>query len=190
MSTTVAAIPRKRFTRSEVEQMYDAGLFAGQRLELIDGELLDKMGQKPPHIWVIGVLQDLLISLFGNGRVRIQRPIEVQIADQKWTLPEPDLVVLKEDKPDFKTRYVTGSELLLLIEVADTSVQFDLTIKRDLYARSEVGEYWVVDLNKRCVIVHRHLQRDKYTSINAIYEGETLAMETAGATFSLAQFLP
>jgi Uma2 family endonuclease len=69
-------------------------------------------------------------------------------------------------------------------------VQFDLTIKRDLYARAEVGEYWVVDINKRCVIVHRHLQGDKHTSINAIYEGETLAKETAGATLSLAQFLP
>jgi Uma2 family endonuclease len=69
-------------------------------------------------------------------------------------------------------------------------VQFDLTIKRDLYARAEVCEYWVVDINKRCVIVHKHLQQDKYTNINAIYEGETIALESAGATFSLAQFLP
>lgn len=66
------------------------------------------------------MLHRLLTAFFGSERVQVQGPIEVQIADQKWTLPEPDLVVLKEDKPDFKTRYVTGSELLLLIEVADT----------------------------------------------------------------------
>ncbi len=60
--------------------MYEAGLFAGEKLELIDGELLDKMGQKPRHAWVIRMLQHLLSSFFGSERVQVQCPSELLIS--------------------------------------------------------------------------------------------------------------
>ncbi len=67
---------------------------------------------------------------------------------------------------------------------------FDLTIKRALYARAEVREYWVIDLKKRCVIVHRELSADRYVSVTALYEGATLTIEGVGAGFAVAKFLP
>jgi Uma2 family endonuclease len=130
---------RKRFTRDEVDQMQNAGLFLDQRLELIDGDLIDKMGQNPPHAIAIRLLQACLIRIFGAERTQVQLPIELAASDQMWNLPEPDIAVLKEfKKEDYAQRHPSGNELLLLVEVADKSLRHDCTTKRDLYARAGV----------------------------------------------------
>ena len=184
------APPRKRFTRAEFQQMADSGLFVDQRLELIKGDLIDKMGQKPMHAYIIRIVQALLSALFGAERIQVQLPIEVQAADQESSLPEPDLAILKEARPDFQTRYPRGPELLLVIEVADTTLQHDLTTKRDLYARAGVSEYWVLDLKQRRVIIHRQLSRGKYATINALTDQETASIEGANANISVSEILP
>src|SRR5712691_12986752 len=81
---------RKRFTRAEVRSMDEAGLFAGQRLELIEGDLIDKMGQRPPHASTIQLLLVWLAGVFGLDRVRVQLPVEAAPADRERSLPEPD----------------------------------------------------------------------------------------------------
>src|SRR5258708_1406621 len=100
MSAATLQPPRKRFTRGEVEQMLEAGLFAGQRLELIDGELIDKMGQNPPHAYAIQALLSWLVKVFGAQQTRVQLPLEAAVAEQERSLPEPDLAVLAELKVD------------------------------------------------------------------------------------------
>lgn len=84
--------PRRRFTRSDVDRMLQAGLFSGLRYELIQGDLIDKIGQNPPHADCISRLNALLGQLYPN-RLRPQLPLEVTRADQPWSLPEPDLAV-------------------------------------------------------------------------------------------------
>ncbi len=180
--------PRKRFTRAEVEQMDDSGLFAGQRFELIEGDLIDKMGQKPPHAYVICLFQAMLARLFGPERTRVQIPIEVQTADQEWSLPEPDLSVLKKAKTEFQKRFPRSDELLLVIEVADSTVKYDLTTKRDLYARAGVEEYWVVDIKQRRLFVHCDSRVGEFVTLNIL--SETEAVSVAGTTIPVAQMLP
>jgi Uma2 family endonuclease len=154
-------LPRKRFTRSEVDQMLDTGIFAGQRFELIDGELIDKIGQKPPHANAIQRCMTILLKLFSGELVRVQLPMEAGPADRERSVPEPDLAVAAEAKPDFSRRHPHGRELLLLIEVSDPTLRHDATKKRDLYARAGVTEYWVLGLNGRRLIVHRGLTHEK-----------------------------
>src|SRR6266436_6727361 len=106
--TTAEALPRKRFTRDEVERYVEAGFFDGQRFEIIDGDLLDKMGQKPPHAmgirliqaWLtkmgqnppnamgIGLTRVCLQRILGGDRVQSQLPIETAGADRERSLPE------------------------------------------------------------------------------------------------------
>jgi Uma2 family endonuclease len=177
MSAAITLPPRKRFTRSEVEQMAEAGLFAGQRFELIDGDLIDKMGQNPPHATAIELCMEQFIVIFGVRLVRVQLPMEAGAADGERSVPEPDLAVLMERKPDFSRRHPNGDELRLLVEVADTTVRYDSTLKRDLYARAGVPEYWVLDLNNRRIIVHRQLDvhKSEYTNIQSYAETETVS---------------
>jgi Uma2 family endonuclease len=177
MSAAIIQPPRKRFTRSEVEQMLEAGLFAGQRFELIDGDLIDKMGQNPPHATAIELCMEQLVRIFGVRLVRVQLPMEASGLDRERSVPEPDLAVLVERKPDFARRHPNGSELKLLVEVSDTTVRYDSTTKRDLYARAGVPEYWVLDLTNRRALVHRQLDPNKseYANIQSYGETETVS---------------
>jgi Uma2 family endonuclease len=161
-SPAADSLRRKRFTRSEVDRMVALGIFDGQRCELIDGELIDKMGQNPPHAQAIRNLFAWLAGLFGAGRLQMQLPVEVKPGDSEWSLPEPDIAVLAEAGGEYGKRHPRGDELLLIVEVADTSLRQDLTTKRDLYARASVSEYWVVDLQSRRVNVHRNPEQGEY----------------------------
>jgi Uma2 family endonuclease len=169
-------LPRKRFTRSEVEAMLEAGVFEGQRFELIDGDLIDKMGQKPPHMFAIQRCQELFIELFGSARVRVQGPMEAGPVDREKSMPEPDVLVLREAKDEYRERHPSGPESVLVVEVADTTVRPDLTRKRDLYASAGVQEYWVLDLKDRRLVVHRALggANAKFASIESYSEDETV----------------
>jgi Uma2 family endonuclease len=164
--------PRKRFTRAEVEQMLEAGLSLIERCELIDGDLIDKMGQNPPHAAAIRRTTVALTEIFGAERILVQAPIEVAAAERQWTWPEPDVAVLAHASLEYEQRHPRGDELLVLVEEADTTVRQDAFKKRDIYARAGVPEYWVFALGQRRLIVHRHLTQGSY--------GETLVLLETG----------
>ncbi len=171
LADTGLPLPRKKFTREEVNRLLEEGFFEEQRFELIDGDLIDKMGQKPPHANAIHKLMVQLIEAFGVGRVLIQAPIEAGPRDQKWSQPEPDLAVLSADWK-FANRHPGGNELTLAVEVADSSVRHDATRKREIYANAGVLEYWVLDLNSRRLLVFGNLQDDAYTESLVLSQDE------------------
>jgi Uma2 family endonuclease len=184
------ALPRKRFSREEVDEMLQAGLFAGERYELIDGDLIDKMGQNPPHGAAIVKIQKWLATFVDIGRIRIQLSMEAAREDRKWTIPEPDLAVVAEEKADYEQRHPRGDEMLLVIEVSDTTVKFDLTRKAVLYARAGVPEYWVLNLPRRQLVVHRQPDGVEYRSIRIHSEEETVSMEGLDRTVKVGELLP
>lgn len=156
--------------------MQNAGLFAGQRFELINGDLIDKIGQSPPHASAVQLLLICLANLFGTRCIRVQLPLEAAPADRQRSVPEPDIAVVAEAKPDYRTRHPRGDETVLVAEVADSSVQHDATVKRDLYARAGVPEYWVLDLTARRLIVHRRLLDGVFQEIRVLPEDETVSL--------------
>jgi Uma2 family endonuclease len=184
------ALPRKRFTRAEVECLLDSGFFVGQRYELIDGDLIDKMAQKPPHASTIGMVLNWLAGVFGTSRVRVQLPVETAGEDRERSVPEPDLAVLRELKPEYQQRHPRGDELLLVVEVADSSAAFDLSRKAILYARAGVPEYWVVDLGRRMLVVHRQPDGTQYRHIQIHSQDERVSMEGRGESVLVKDILP
>jgi Uma2 family endonuclease len=119
----------------------------------------------------------------------VQLPIEVDEADQELSLPEPDLAVLQEAKAEYQNRYPRGSELLLVVEVADATVQNDLTKKRNLYLRAGVSEYWVLDLRRRCLVVHRQPAGMKYALVVTLSEKESVLVGEQ-SEMPIARMLP
>lgn len=174
-SPTADLLRRKRFTRSEFDRMLELGLFEGQRCELIDGELIDKMGQNPPHAYAIRRLFAWLTGLFGPDRLLIQSLVELKPGDSDWSLPEPDVAVLAHNGGEYAKRHPRGDELLLAVEVADASLRQDLTTKCDLYAKASVAEYWVLDLQSRRLIVHRHPEQDEYRETAILNESDPVS---------------
>jgi Uma2 family endonuclease len=166
---------RKRWTRAECDAMERAGLLEGQHLELIDGELINKMGKNQPHVVVLMELMGYLFDVFGRKRVSVEAPVDVAPQDNPTNEPEPDAMVLKAGFTHSRSRRPQAGQIALIVEVADTTLRFDLTVKAKLYARAGIEEYWVIDVNGRRIIVHRAPAVGVYGSVVAYAETQNVA---------------
>jgi len=175
--------PRKRWTRSEFDALYSSGLLPGQRLELVEGDLIDKMGKKRPHVNSLHLLHHSLVEVFGWSLVNLAASIDVAPEDNPSNEPEPDLVVSNRNLFSFTTDNPCPEDLQLVVEVADSTLWFDLTTKAALYARAGIVEYWVLDVAGRRLIVHRDPQAGRYRSVVAYGEHESVAPLGAPESF-------
>jgi hypothetical protein len=186
--------PRKRWNRAECERLEALGIFGQQRVELIEGELIDKMGKNRPHVKTAALLTAWLIHVFGGLRVNAEAPIDVAPEDNPTNQPVPDLIVLSReysDSPGYSSATPQPQDLEVVIEIADTSLGFDLTVKAALYARAAIVEYWVLDVPGRRLIVHRDPQNGQYGSVTAYNEQEGIApLGAADSTFQVRDVFP
>ncbi len=166
--------PRKRWTREECVALEASGIWDQQHLELIEGELISKMGKKRPHTISLVRVQAWLVRVFGEQYVNPETPIDLAPLDNTINEPEPDLIVLSKQSDDVRDRNPQPSEVRLLVEIADSTLRFDLTVKARLYARARIVEYWVVDIPGRRIIVHRDPQEGQYLSVVAYAEQESV----------------
>jgi Uma2 family endonuclease len=187
-----AASPkRKRWTRAECDSLDALGLLNEQHLELVEGELIDKMGKNRPHVNALVLIQGWLIQVFGIRLVNPEAPIDVSPEDSPSSAPEPDLIVLKRDISYFRSANPGPQDLYLVVEIADTTLYFDLATKAALYARAGIEDYWVLDVSGRRLIVHRQPQAGKYTSVLIYNEQESVApLAAPQAMFKVADAFP
>src|SRR5437868_3188646 len=115
---------RVRWTRKQCQALLDAGILEG-RYELVDGEIISKMGQKPPHRIAVMLVCQWLRTLFGELFVHSQFSIDVADEDNEHNEPEPDAAVTREPTTAYTKRNPGPKDLLLAIEVSDTTLRFD-----------------------------------------------------------------
>ena len=151
MATEVDATPKtRRWTRVEYERLVELGVFDGERLELLDGVLALRESQGSRHSAAIRAVLDALRTALGHAwQIDSQLPIALD-ADSE---PEPDVVVVPRDPERYRRGH--PDRPVLIVEVAETSYRIDHTYKASLYARAGVAEYWVVDVVRDTVEVHR-----------------------------------
>jgi Uma2 family endonuclease len=165
---------RIRWTRAQCDAIREAGVLTG-RYELIDGEIISKTGQNPPHATGIGLLLPWLVDVFGARFVRVQMTIEVGDADPDHNEPEPDLAVTRQPVKAYSRRHPGPDDLLLVAEVSDSTLRFDRMKKAFLYALAGIQEYWVLDLNGGQLLVHRRPAPGGYLEITAYGADESVA---------------
>jgi Uma2 family endonuclease len=183
--------PRKRWTREQCAPLAAAGLFEKERLELVDGELISKMGKNRPHVNSFTLVLVWLQKTFGHQFVNAEAPIDVNLNDNPSNEPEPDLIVLKRQFATFVSANPQPHDISLLVEISDTTLNFDLTVKAALYARAAILEYWVLDVTGRRLYSHRNPVSGKYTSVTIYGEREFLAPLAAPESgFCPAQAFP
>lgn len=181
---------RKRWTRADCEFLERVGVLR-ERYELIDGEIISKMGQNQPHAITIVRLVKWLISVFGGDFVLCQLPVEVTPGDQPNNKPEPDASVLARPATDFPSDAPGPGDVLFVVEVSDSTLRDDLTVKAAVYARAGFPEYWVLDVTSRRLIVHRQPTGGAYGEVAAFLEDETLApLAAPSQTIRVADLLP
>jgi Uma2 family endonuclease len=166
--------PHKLWTRNDCAALEKAGLIESDRYELIEGELVLKMSKNHPHVLAVYVLACWLRSVFGEAFVVQEPAIDLRPEDNPSSQPEPDVIVLNEPFRDLLS-HARPSQLRLVAEVSSTTSTFDLTTKARLYARSSIPEYWVLDLERRRLIVHREPRGDAYQFVRAFGEDERVS---------------
>ena len=159
--------PRKRWTRAECEAIEAAGVLAQQRYELIEGELISKMGKKRPHVNSLALVMHWLVEVFGFEFVNQEAPIDVAPEDTPTSEPEPDITILHTPSGE-SDRNPAPAEIALLVEVSDTTIHFDLGPKAALYARAGIQEYWVLDINARVIHQHREPSPEGYRTLRTV----------------------
>jgi hypothetical protein len=144
---------RRLFTREEYHRMGEVGILKPtDRVELIRGEIVNMSPIGPRHAAFVNNLNQLLVTrLAGRAIVSVQNP--VVLADD--TEPQPDLAILRRRPLPYKDAEPVTADVLLLIEVAESSLAYDRSTKLRLYAEAGIPEYWVVDTVAESVEVYR-----------------------------------
>jgi hypothetical protein len=179
---------RRLFTRAEYHRMGDAGIFKPtERVELIEGEIIEMSPIGPRHVAFVNNLNQLLVTrLAGRGIASIQNPVVLS----DLTEPEPDVAILRRERPvPYKEAEVVTEDVLLLIEVAETSLAYDRSTKRRLYAAAGIPEYWLVDCVAESVDVYRAPGRDGYAEVSRVSSAAATLGPQAfpGVTVTLAE---
>lgn len=184
-----SGVCRRRWTRDEYYRAADLGLFRPEeRLELLDGEILEKKTQKPPHAYAILRAFRVLTTVFGTGyHIRPQLPLVLNDESE----PEPDLVVVVGTEDDYPRSHPTAAEARLVVEVADTTLRFDRTRKRPAYCRAGVSEYWILNLRQRCLEVYRDPAGARYLTATVHAETEVVTpLAAPSAQLAVTELLP
>ncbi len=162
-----------RFTVDDYHRMAEAGIIAADaRVELIDGEILEMSPIGRRHKACVDRLTRLFTQAVGLlAIVRIQSSVVLG----ERTEPQPDLAILTNRADFYATVDETVDDILLVVEVADSSEGYDRTTKAALYARYGVRELWIVNLARGQVVVYREPAPDGYTTTRVYRRGEAIS---------------
>ena len=170
--TTVMPQPiQLRFSVDEYYKMIELGMLKEyERAEIIEGELIRKMTAGNRHAFIVDLLTRIFVrNTAENILVRIQNPIRLTDFNE----PEPDLVLADLTKFDGR-RHPRPEEVLLLIEVSDSTLKYDRDKKLPLYAEAEIAEVWIINLMNEIVEVHTQPSVGLYQSVKIYRRGETM----------------
>ena len=171
----------RRFTVDEYHRMIDAGLFAAQeRVELVEGWIVPKMTRSPDHDMVIELAEAAIRRRLPQGwRIRLQSALT--IADSE---PEPDLAVVKGEIRSQRGRHPGPLETALVIEVSDSTLVYDHTLKARAYARAAIPCYWIINLVESKIEAYSNptglIDQPAYLVRQDHFVGHSLPFQVAG----------
>ena len=165
----------RRFNVDEYHRMAAAGILTeDDPVELIEGEIVEMPPMGSIHAARVSRLNRLLSSKVGDlVDARVRLPVRLDDHSE----PEPDLALVQLRADFYAAAHPGPDDMLLVIEVADTTARYDRTIKGALYARAGIPEYWLVDLQRGHVEVRREPTGGRYRAVQVFRRGEQLRSE-------------
>lgn len=165
---------RHRYTVADYHRMGEAGILAPDaRVELIDGEIVDMPPIGSPHAGTVDQMAHTLSqAVTGRALLRVQNPLRLD----EHSEPQPDVAVLKPRTDFYKSRHPRPSDVLLVVEVAETSLRYDRDDKIPLYARHGILEAWLADLVGKRLVRYRNPQQGAYALVDEIDLGATIEL--------------
>ena len=163
----------KYWTVQEYHHMSDVGILdANERTELITGKIVLMTAKGTPHVIALQLAASNLQSQLNHiALIRTQDPIELD----DFSEPEPDLVIVKGKILDYTDRHPSPEDVYLVVEIADSTLKKDCEVKDKLYARSNISDYWVIDVKNRQVHIFRTPTPTGYASHLILSESQTIS---------------
>jgi Uma2 family endonuclease len=180
---------KKLFTRGEYYAMADAGILKPEdRVELIEGEIywMGAIGNR--HAGCVNRLVGSFAPLIAARRAVLSPQNPVNLTD--FSEPQPDITLLRPRQDFYGEGHPTPEDVLLLVEVADSSIGFDRQTKIPLYARCGVPEAWLVDLVKRTLEIYRDPGRDGYQQVQRLRDGRIAPLAFPDFEIAVESILP
>jgi len=164
---------RRLFTFDECIRMAEVGiLLPVERVELIAGEIVVMSPIGPRHgVAVDRTTRAMILLARDKAIVRTQGTVVLD----RFAAPQPDLALLRPKEDEYLSKNPAAEDIFLIIEVADSSLDYDTTTKLGLYAILGIPEYWVADLQNRRLLVHSEPKGDKYTVVSGLRPGDFAA---------------
>jgi Uma2 family endonuclease len=185
-----SSIHLKYWTVQEYHLMSDLGILdPNERTELIAGQIVIMTAKGTPHVLTLRILANVLENALGDKSVFVstQDPIRLD----NFSEPEPDLAIVKGTILDYAEHHPVPEDIYLVIEVADSTLKQDCEVKDKLYARSNIAEYWVIDINNRQVRIFRDPSPTGYGSQLMLTETHSVSpLAFPEIVLSIASILP
>jgi len=175
LSPEVTAPAPRRITVDEFERMIAANVWPeDERIELIKGELIAMPPINARHAYAVDVLTQAFIrQLAGRVWVSGQNPVRLETG----TRPQPDGMLLRPPANRYRAQLPEPADVLLVVEVSDTTLAYDRDVKMPLYAQAGLPEMWLVDLPGERLSVYRHPEAGTYTQLTTYKRGAEVAPE-------------
>ena len=156
-----------------------------ENLELLNGELYKRGESIPLHVGTISLLHHLFQKKLNDKIISAQNSLEIL----PLSVPEPDLVILKYSTDHYTQSHPTPEDVLLLIEVSLSTLEKDKNLKLQLYAESQIPEYWIINLADNCIEVFHSPIEGKYVSHKIHQKEETIALQMLDAKIEVNEIL-
>lgn len=164
---------KRLFNVDEYRRMADTGILSpNERVELINGEIVLMSPAGPRHHAAVDGANRTFVTAAGESAiVRVQGDVVLH----RFAAPEPDMVLLRPKNDFYASKQAGAADVLLIIEVSDTSLEYDTTAKLNLYAIIGIPEYWVADLQHNQLLVHSDPDQDSFKTVRAYHRGDALS---------------
>ncbi len=160
-----------RLSLQQYDRMIERGVFEGdgRRLEFIRGEICEMNPPGPWHESVVDALDEWSHESLPRRAVRIRVQNSIGLPELE-TAPQPDLAWVA--RRDFRRKRPTANDVLLVIEVSDSTLEYDTGVKADLYAAAGIADYWVVNIPEQCVEVRRDPSGGRYRTLTTFADDQ------------------
>lgn len=168
-------VQRQLFTVKEYYKMAEVGiLMPTDRVELINGEIIQTSPIKSPHANSITIIEEILYEqLIKKVTIRTQNPISISNLSE----PEPDIAVVKYGRNRYSNQHPKPEDTFLLIEVSDSTLKYDRKIKTQLYAKASIPEYWIINIPDKQIEVFKKPKNGVYTETFIYQDKESIEAE-------------
>ena len=174
-----------KWSLEQWHKLVEAGVLAGQNVELIEGEIIKVSPEGIPHSFSNQSIGNYLQKLLKETAIILERyPITLDNSE-----PQPDITVVRTPRNIYRNHHPYPKDIYLLIEISNSTLKFDRETKATMYARNNIPEYWIVDLVNNQVIVHTSPQKDHYQKIAEYQSGIVSCAAFPDAKIDLEQLL-